>query len=556
MMQNQQAEIQFETRTISSLYKVFCDEELHAQPLERATALAGERYSFQVAYRSPHNHKMDITAHAACDIAAATVREVGYAPSNVPNYGDHDDNVLRTTPGLYPDPLFPLDEGSSLAAYPKQWRAVWVTVSLPADAAAGVYPIRVALLDGEGKQVGAAALELTVLPAVLPEQQLIMTDWFHTDCLATYYNVEVFSERHWQIIEAFVKTAVANGMNMILTPIFTPPLDTKIGGERPTVQLIDVEVTDGAYRFGFSKLERWIEMCSAAGIRYFELAHLFTQWGAKHAPKIVGTVDGEMKKLFGWETEATGEQYKAFLAALLPKLTRFLEDKGLKGRCYFHISDEPHQTQIEDYKKASDWVASFIEGWPTLDALTDYELFEQGLVQKPIPASNHIEPFLENKVEGLWTYYCCGQYREVSNRFFSMPSQRNRIIGLQLYKFQIEGFLHWGYNFWYTQYSIKAIDPYRVTDAGGGFPSGDSFLVYPGEDGTPVESLRLVVFTEALQDMRALQLLESLAGRERTLEILEEGLAEPLTFSKYPTDEAWLLACRERINAAIAAHSK
>ncbi|MDQ6423581.1 hypothetical protein RB620_29645 [Paenibacillus sp. LHD-117] len=84
---------------------------------------------------------------------------------------------------------------------------------------------------------------------------------------------------------------------------------------------------------------------------------------------------------------------------------------------------------------------------------------------RPIPSNDHIGPFLENKVPDLWTYYCCAQYKEVSNRFFSMPSGRNRIIGSQLYKFDIAGFLHWGFNWWSTFLSRKPINPYLVTDA-------------------------------------------------------------------------------------------
>ena len=42
---------------------------------------------------------------------------------------------------------------------------------------------------------------------------------------------------------------------MLLTPVFTPPLDTAIGGERRTVQLVDVHVTENGYTFGFDKFE-------------------------------------------------------------------------------------------------------------------------------------------------------------------------------------------------------------------------------------------------------------------------------------------------------------
>jgi hypothetical protein len=121
---------------------------------------------------------------------------------------------------------------------------------------------------------------------------------------------------------------------------------------------------------------------------------------------------------------------------------------------------------------------------------------------------------------------------------------------MQLFKFNIAGFLHWGYNFWYSQYSLKHLNPFISTDAGGSFPSGDPFLVYPGAEG-PLESIRLEVMREALQDQRALQLLESLTGRKQALELLEDGLEQPLAFNKYPSGFQWLLDKRETINQTI-----
>ena len=67
----------------------------------------------------------------------------------------------------------------------------------------------------------------------------------------------------------------------------------------------------------------------------------------------------------------------------------------------------------------------------------------------------------------------------------------------------------------------------------------------------PEESVRLMVLYEALEDIRAFELLESLAGRERVCEIIGEDLEEPITFKKYPKDSAWLIGLRERINAEI-----
>lgn len=548
----------FETRCLSSLSKVFADMDLQDAAVTSGTALWKETYSFQVAYRSTAGISA-LTVRVESPLAPyITVRNVGLAPSELPTFAEPDEAYLRTTPGLYPDPLLPLQEG--IRAYPGQWRSLWVTVSLPsrkeaaiaANANGAPYPVELTLTDAEGNRLGAERLELEILDAELPDQKLIHTEWFHCDCLATQYGVEVFSEEHWKWIEAYLDNAVRHGINMILTPMFTPPLDTAVGGERPTVQLVQVELMDdGRYRFDFSQLDRWIRMCQGLGIRYFEMSHLFTQWGAKAAPKIVALVDGEERRIFGWDTEADGEAYGEFLNQFLPELVAFIREQGLQDAVYFHVSDEPVTENLESYRKARALLKNHLEGFRFFEALSDYSFYEEGLVPIPVPANNHIEPFLENGVSPLWTYYCCGQHNGgVSNRFFAMPSSRNRVLGMQLYKFSIDGFLQWGFNFWYTQYSKRAIDPYRVTDAGGAFPSGDSFVVYPGADG-PIDSIRWEVFREALQDLRAMELLESRIGKQAVVALLEEELSDPISFRMYAPDPQWLLHRRERINRAI-----
>ncbi|MCC2683455.1 MAG: hypothetical protein K0R75_354 [Paenibacillaceae bacterium] len=551
-----------ETRCLHSLAKVFPDLELTEPPIGRRSALLDEVVSFQVAFRATQGNKpiKFIRVRVESELAErSTVRLVGLSPSEMPNYSLHDDNVLRGKPGLFPDPLYPISETDGVAAVVGQWRSLWVSVDLRGrssdEVAPGFHVVTVVFELENGERLAEEAMGLDVIGAKLPAQQLKHTEWFHTDCLANYYGDEVFSEGHWRRIEQFIKTAADHGINMLLTPIFTPPLDTKVGGERPTVQLIDVYVEGGGkYRFGFDRLTRWIELCERAGIRYFEFSHLFTQWGAAHAPKIVATnPDGTTTRIFGWETDAAGEEYAGFLGQFLPQLVQYLKDRGIAAeRCYFHISDEPRIAHMDSYRKAKDLASRYLTGFMIIDALSNFEFYESGLVPHPVPSSNHIEPFLEANIPQLWTYYCCSQFKDVSNRFFDMPSARNRIIGMQLYKFQIDGFLHWGYNFWNSQFSIKPIDPFRVTDADFAFPSGDAFLVYPGEEG-PIASIRMEVFYEALQDLRSLELLESLIGREKTMQLLEEGLEQKITFDRYPQDADWLLDRREKINEAIRA---
>lgn len=539
---------------LSSLAKVFQkDAPCHEPECNAFTALKGETVSFQGAYFAANDFICRGRIKATSPIGEfIRIREVLNIPSTYPGPVYNDGNYITVEPGMFPDLLRDMPEDGGFILPAMQWKAFWVDVEIGENTPAGKHPITLTVTDENGKELASASTTLTVYDVVLPPQTMLHTQWFHTDCLADYYNIEVFSERHWEIVENFIAGAVKRGINMILTPQFTPPLDTMVGGERTTNQLIDVSVDKGAYTFGFEKLKRWVDICERNGVKAYEMSHLFTQWGATAAPKVMAIKDGVYGKLFGWETPAVGGEYTRFLEAYLPQLTAHLKEWGVADKVWFHISDEPSSEQLESYKAAKDSIAHLIEGFKGLDALSSLEIYETGAVEVPVCANDHIHVFLEKNISPLWCYYCVAQNNLVSNRFVSMPSARNRIYGIQLYKFRIDGILHWGYNFYNSQFSLRHLNPYEVTDCDGAFPSGDAYLVYPGADGMPEESIRMMVQYEAMSDLRALKLLESLTSYEYVVELLEEDLAEPITFTSYPTGNFYITRLRNRVNKEIA----
>lgn len=537
-------------KQVSALSKVFPDTEPVSDPeTRRLTVLQNDIVSFQAAFAGDNPRIGEIRVRVDSPLGQLVhVRRVELVPVAYPHHVEWDDNYLRQAPGLFPDALAELPADGATRLVAGQWAALWVDVETRKDTPAGEYPVEVALTDSAGTVLGRVCARVQVVGVALPAQTLLHTEWFHADCLADYYHVPVFSQAHWAIVERFVRLAARRGMNTLLTPVFTPPLDTAPGGERTTVQLVDVRRQNGTYSFGFDRLRRWVEMCRGAGISHLEIAHLFTQWGAKAAPKIMAEADGEYRRIFGWDTPAVGGEYTRFLQAFLPELTARLREWGMAGQTFFHISDEPGEKDLPGYLAARDSVSGLLEGFPVVDALSHYEYYESGAVAHPVPSIDHIEPFLAHHVPNLWTYYCTSQWDRVTNRFIDMPSARCRILGVQLYQYQLAGFLHWGYNFYNTAFSRQHIDPWRITDAGGAFPAGDPFLVYPGADGCPVESIRMMVMQQAMHDMRALQLLETLRGRQAALSCIGQGLENGLTLTDYPKGEAYLIRLRNRVN--------
>lgn len=547
---------------ISSLEKIFMKKEPLTCPiLYQMSALQGECVSFQTAYRYRipyYSSQMmvqatknpSVTVEVIADSSlSVTVRKVAYVPSTYPAYGENDCDYLTTEPGLFPDPLEKLD--GSFQLIPFYWRSLWIDVKTGEETRPGDYTISLVMKNLQGEFLKKISMELHVIGQKLPVQSLVHTEWFHADCLADYYRVPVFSEKHWEIIGNFMKTAANRGINMILVPLFTLPLDTLIGGERTTFQLVDVCEWDDGWTFEFDKLERYIRLAQECGFSYFEMSHLFSQWGAKYAPKIMGFRNGKEERLFGWETKADNQDFLNFYSCFLPALTQKLEEMGIASCTFFHISDEPNAGNIDTFRKAADFVKDYLKGYRILDALSTLQYYKEGIIENPVPTNEFIHEFLDAGLKHPWVYYCSGEFIRVSNRFFAHSSARNRILGIQMYLYRIEGFLHWGYNFYNSQYSRRHINPYMITDAEDAFPSGDSFLVYPGEDGHAVESLRLVVLEEAINDYRALSLLEEKKGREFTEHLIEKYAGMQITFAEYPDNAQFLISLREAVNGEL-----
>lgn len=548
-------EPKYEMILLSSLVKVFPNERPRYEPETlKLTALKGETVSFQVAYTSSYFFREIVEVNISSSIKNnIRVRTVEQVPVSKATNSMVDDNYLKDIPGLYPDLLRDIDN-KNIKIKSNQWSNIWIDIEVTEELKADDYEIEIELIgtnpENKGKTLISKTMKLSVYDAVLPKQEIIHTEWFYADCLADYYGVEVFSEEHWEIMENYMKHYASRGFNMILTPLFTYTLDTAIGEERTTTQLIDIEVKDGKYYFYFDKLKRWVDLCQKYGIEYLEMSHIFSQWGAKYAPKVIAIVDGEEKQIFGWHTLAVGE-YTKFLEVFLPSLEDKLKEWGIDKNTYFHVSDVPRPEHLETYKESFNSLGNLLENFKTFEAVASYEYYKQGLIEIPVAATNVIHEFIDNDVKELWAYYCTGQFLKVSNRFIAMPSARNRILGLQLYKYNIKGFLHWGYNFYNSSLSIKKIDPYKVTDADDGFPAGDPFLVYPGKDRKPEESIRTIVLYNAFNDYRALKYLEELTSKEKVVELIDSELFEELTFDEYPKSDLYIIALRNKINEEI-----
>lgn len=551
----------FKTKLVSSQEKIFIDDSIDDfAPLSPFSTLRGERFSLQLiyvdegeAYTFDRRPLLDLTLGGSL-AKCATVRDVRNVPVDRPISPErHDDGYLRKTPGIYPDLLTPLRYGGKVVVGRDKLRALWIEVE-PEKELFGAQTLTVTLSYGETSVTHTASVD--ILDVELSGNSPMFTQWFYCDCLASYYNLPAWSERHWEIVENFARLYAKRGRNMIYTPLLTPALNVLPPFERTPSQLVDVTVTNGEYTFGFDKVDRWVDMCDRIGIEYFEISHFFDQHKAAHSAKVYATVDGVEKQIFTWDTLSDDREYVRFLREMVSSFVSHMKKRGDDHRCYYHISDEPNLDIIDHYTKIKGSIEDVIEGYPIMDALSDFDFYSTGAVDMPVPVTSKIMPFIEAGVEKLWTYYACNELVSYSNCYVAMPSWRTRSIGMQLFKYNIFGFLHWGYNYYNNRASGDSINPYLDLGGEDWVPAGDTFTVYPAEDGTPLESIRSLTMDEAMQDVRAMRVAESLTSHDEVVRAMEEALGEPITFERCAHCADEMLSVREAVNDLIRANLK
>lgn len=542
-------------KQVSALEKVrLYDDVSPLKEINSHIALAGQRVSYQVIISAPtireKNRRVYVESPLKENVRLYRVKEVIV---DKPSHGPvTNENYLLTAPGTLPDLLLPLEHQDCTVALNGTNIVIWVKLDIPEDTPAGCYPVSLFVETGfeEGEESKCVEAKINVISARMPKQSLRYTRWFYADCIADAHCVEVFSESHWALIEEYIAAATDVGINMILVPIHTPPLDTAVGTRRPCVQLVDIEKRGEGYIFGFEKLRRFVDICKRRGVKYYEMAHLFSQWGSEFAPNILVKENGVLDYKFGWHVSAVSQEYTDFLEQYIAALSDELLALGISDNTYFHVSDEPNTDNLDRYERARNIIKPLIKSSKTLDALSHCEFYEKGLVECPVTSITHAHAFLERNVEELWVYYCCGPERVYPNSFIAMPSARVRVLGFMLYKYDIKGFLHWGFNFYNSQLSSYKINPYLTTSADGAFPSGDGFIVYPGRD-TAYPSIRAEITYEAMQDVRICQALEERIGREAVVAMIDGAAGRELRFDDYPATNDFLEGLREEMIALL-----
>jgi hypothetical protein len=468
-----------------------------------------------------------------------------------PSENDDPRDYLRKAPCFFPD-AFLEDRETGLRGGATQ--PLWVSVAVPADAAAGTYrgKLEVFLSYREGgNERFTVPITLHVWPFAIPAKpSLRHTEWPFPRQLAEQYHLEPWSEGHWEWLGKVARDMAAHRQNMILTDFF----DLVRATERP----------GGSLDLDFRRLDRWIDIHARAGIEWIEGGHVAGRTGGWVSP-----IEFRRWKPEGAPGTPSPARLERYLELLLKGVRARLKARGFGHRYVQHIADEPIPGNMDSWKSCAGKVGRWLPGVERIDAV------ETGGIDRyceiRVPQVHCVPPRTGRGRGETWCYVCVFPQGKYPNRFIDYPSIRNRIIFWLCRTLDLKGFLHWGYNFWGTWSGMPMRVPgapwYDVTGSSHystdtlRLPSGDTHLVYPGRREI-CSSIRWEVIRKGMEDYELLKLLDEAVrrpgrtraaarGKARELQafIRREVAPDPGTHTR---DDALLLSVRRRAGDLVA----
>lgn len=422
---------------------------------------------------------------------------------------------------MIPDALMPLEDWSvSLSAGEKA--AFWIEIDIPEDAQSGIY-------TGVASVRGTDSVELPfvvqVYDVVLPEKQTLdVVHWINPDLKAMNGGQSTEMYTVYDMIENRIVPFVSKyGTNSFKTLYF----------HRYETNPVLVKNSEGEFEMqaDFSKLGKEIEMYYRAcpDLHYVHGENIvgsranMTVNGLEldSDGKIIVTDNGNgtytpnytyvSQKDAGYSPEA-----EAYISLYFGALQKYLESNTLPdGRKYIDVYlqtlyDEP----TDDYAEGYQYLASYArKGGPNVKIMDPLETLKinSESIDFPCPGLMHLKGergYEWSDSQTRWIYQCMSPQGSGVNRFIRIPLLPTRLTHWINFRYNTTGFLHWGLNYWA---GAKNEDPW--TDAGGSYPAGDMWIIWPGEHKV-YPSIRLAAMRDGIRDYELLRMLNDKSSAE------------------------------------------
>ena len=412
---------------------------------------------------------------------------------------------------------------------------VWVSVKVPREnIIKGMYRGSVTVKE-DGKVIAELPLTVTVKNRVLPDPK----DWtFHLDlwqnpyAVARYYNVEPFSQEHFDLMRPIMKRYADAGGKVITTSIMHKPWNGQTYD--PFESMVTwMKKADGTWWFDYTVFDKWVEFMMSCGVTKEIGCYSMVPW------RLSFQYFDQASNSFKFFNGKPGEPaYEEFWTRMLKSFAAHLKEKGWFEITHIAMDERGLKDMlatIEVVRKADpDFKLSLAGTYhPELvDLLDDYCTNIAGKFTD--------EELARRKAAGKVTtfYTSCAEPRP--NTFTFSPLAESEFFGWWAAKLDLDGYLRWALNSW-----VK--DPLQDTRFIT-WGAGDTYLLYPGGR-TSTRFERMIEGVQAYEKIRILRNEIDKRGRKKNYGKQIDKILEPF-------DEFLETPAEKVINKAKAALNK
>ncbi|MFO7973339.1 MAG: DUF6067 family protein [Candidatus Hydrogenedentota bacterium] len=205
---------------------------------------------------------------------------------------------------------------------------------------------------------------------------------------------------------------------------------------------------------------------------------------------------------------------------------------GLPEEAYVYGIDEPSPKAYEFVRGVYEMARTAAPGFPimqTVNHTPPRELADLVDIWCPLSRSAGDPFYQERRKAGdtLWTYVCCSPPPPYANFFIDQPAIDHRMVFWQARQVGATGVLYWCVAWWNGIPGPSGNTPYfpevpivlkdnadTLTHLG---VNGDGALIWPGPDMTPYPSIRLEIVRDGIEDYEYFSLLERLLEQVKAL---------------------------------------
>lgn len=421
------------------------------------------------------------------------------------------------------------------------YQMIWVSGKIPKEFSEKELNLKIRVYYTKGYEkeelLAIENINIKVLDYVMKpikEGEFYLDLWQHVSNWARAYEVEYFSDEHFQIIDNYIKELSDLGQRVINLIISDYPWAGQrcYQFEENASNLYEFNIVkvsrdkNREIKCDFSALDRYIDICMKYGItEEIDIFGIIGNWDAFSFGNPIEDYYDPIRITYYDEKEECFDfiKSKADFISYLSIVFNHLVERGLWHKVKI-ISDEPNNPEL--FKESVKLIESAIKDHKVnfKCSIHDQKFFEnfgenvQSLSLNTCEAINNIEKLPEiknevNKRDGRFTWYSCC-FPEDLNIFIKSPLIESRLKGWFTYYLDFDGFLRWAYAIWPTN-PLKDIR-YKYPK----WNAGDMFFVYPGKDLKPMSSVRWENFRFGIQDFNILKEIQK-SGISK-LEIMNE----------------------------------